>query len=158
MLIIDSCYFLFDHFQFTLIHGTNILGPYAISLFKTLDITFTTRYIHDKVWFLLWLSLFIPSGAVSPLSSSSILDPYRLERFIFQCHIFIASSFCLWGSQGKNAEVICHSILQWTTFCQNSPLCPIHLGCPYRTVIHVNILVSFLWLRFSLCLPSDSWE
>ena len=25
------------------------------------------------------------------------------------------------GSQGKNTEVVCHSLLQWTTFCQNSP-------------------------------------
>ena len=27
---------------------------------------------------------------------------------------------CSWGSQGKT-EVVCHSLLQWTTFCQNSP-------------------------------------
>ena len=32
-----------------------------------------------------------------------------------------AFSYCSWGSQGKNAEVVCHSLLQWTTFCQNSP-------------------------------------
>ena len=31
-----------------------------------------------------------------------------------------AFSYCSWGSQGKNAEVVCHSLLQWTTFCQNS--------------------------------------
>ena len=30
-----------------------------------------------------------------------------------------AFSYCSWGSQGKNAEVVCHSLLQWTTFCQN---------------------------------------
>ena len=23
---------------------------------------------------------------------------------------------CSWGSQGKNTEVVCHSLLQWTTF------------------------------------------
>ena len=28
-----------------------------------------------------------------------------------------AFSYCSWGSQGKNAEVVCHSLLQWTTFC-----------------------------------------
>ena len=28
-----------------------------------------------------------------------------------------ASSYCSWGSQGKNTEVVCHSLLQWTTFC-----------------------------------------
>ena len=27
------------------------------------------------------------------------------------------------GSQGKNTEVVCHSLLQWTTFCQISPPC-----------------------------------
>src|SRR5574340_982028 len=32
-----------------------------------------------------------------------------------------AFSYCSWGSQGKNTEVVCHSLLQWTTFCQISP-------------------------------------
>ena len=27
-------------------------------------------------------------------------------------------SYCSWGSQGKNTEAVCHSLLQWTTFCQ----------------------------------------
>ena len=39
---------------------------------------------------------------------------------------FSVISFCLfipsWGSQGKNTEVVCHSLCQWTTFCQNSLL------------------------------------
>ena len=30
-------------------------------------------------------------------------------------------SYCSWGSQGKNTEVVCHSLLQWATFCQTSP-------------------------------------
>ena len=33
--------------------------------------------------------------------------------FAFSCHS--------WGSHSKNTEVVCHSLLQWTTFCQNSP-------------------------------------
>ena len=36
---------------------------------------------------------------------------------------FSILSFCLFilfmGSQGKNTGVVCHSLLQWTTFCQN---------------------------------------
>ena len=32
-----------------------------------------------------------------------------------------AFSYCSWGSQGKNTEVVCHSLLQCTTFCQISP-------------------------------------
>ena len=45
-----------------------------------------------------------------------------LYHFAFSC--------CSWGSRGKNAAVVCHSLLQWTTFCQNAPLGPIHPGGP----------------------------
>ena len=31
-----------------------------------------------------------------------------------------AFSYCSWGSQGKNTEVVCHPLLQWTTFCQKN--------------------------------------
>ena len=52
---------LFDHFQFTLIHGPNIPGSYAILYFIALDFTFTTRHIHKWALTLLWLKFFIPS-------------------------------------------------------------------------------------------------
>ena len=29
-----------------------------------------------------------------------------------------ASSQCSWGSQGMDTEVVCHSLLHWTTFFQ----------------------------------------
>ena len=32
-----------------------------------------------------------------------------------------AFSYCSWGSQGQNTKVVYHSLLQWTTFCLNSP-------------------------------------
>ena len=38
---------------------------------------------------LLWLRLFILSGVISPLISTSILGTYRPGEFIFQCHIFV---------------------------------------------------------------------
>ena len=73
-------------------------------------------------------------------------------------------SYCSWGSQGKNTEVVCHSLLQWTTFGQTSPW-PIHLGWPHmawlsfieldKAVVRVIRLTSFLWLWF-VCLPSDA--
>ena len=68
-----------------------------------------------------------------------------------------AFSYCSWVSQGKNTEVSCHSLFQWTTFCQNSPQWPVHLGGPTRhgcfieldkAVVHVFRLASFLWLWF----------
>ena len=39
--------------------------------------------------FLLWLRLFILSGVISPLISSSILGTYQPGKFIFQCPIFL---------------------------------------------------------------------
>ena len=30
-------------------------------------------------------------------------------------------SYCSWGSQGRNTEVVCHWLLQWSMFCQSSP-------------------------------------
>ena len=45
--------------------------------------------------------------------------------------ILIKIISCSWGSQGKNTEVVCHSLLQWTTFYQTSPPWPIHLGWPH---------------------------
>ena len=55
---------------------------------------------------------------LSDLGGSSPLGVSYL--FAFSC--------CSWGSSGKNTGVVCHSLLQWTTFCQNSSLWPICLG------------------------------
>ena len=48
---------------------------------------------------------------------------------------FSILSFCLFtlfmGFSGKNTEVVCHSLLQWTTFCQTSPPWPTCLGWPH---------------------------
>ena len=68
-----------------------------------------------------------------------------------------------WGSQGKNTEVVCHSLLQWTTFCQTSPPWPSCFGWPHmawlsfieldKAVVHVIRLTSFLWLWFQCVCP-----
>ena len=60
---------------------------------------------------------------------------------------------CLWGPQGKNTEVVCHSLLQWTTFCQNSPPWCNHLGWPYTT----NCGKFFKRWKYRTTLPA-SWE
>ena len=81
-----------------------------------------------------------------------------------QLYVFL---FCSWGSP----------FLLWTTFCKNLlHHDPSVLGGPawhgsklYKAVIHMIILVSFLWLCFLFqrlgdygsyffCLPSDGWE
>ena len=37
------------------------------------------------------------------------------------------------------AEVVCHSLLQWTTFHQNSPPWPVSLGWPYMTHCFIEL-------------------
>ena len=79
----------------------NIPGSYAILFFIATDFTSITSHIHNWVLFSLLLRLFILSGVISPLISSSILGTYSPGEFIFQCHIF-AFSYCSWGSHSKN--------------------------------------------------------
>ena len=69
-------------------------------------------------------------------------------------YIFVFS-YCSWGSQGKNTEVVCHSLLQWTTSTPelSTMTClswvAIH-GTAHsfieldKAVVHVIRLVSFL--------------
>ena len=58
-------------------------------LFTASDFTSITSHIHNLVLFLLWLSLFILSGVISPLISGNILGTYRPGEVIFQCPIFL---------------------------------------------------------------------
>ena len=56
--------------------------------------------------------------------------------------------------------MVCHSLLQWTTFCQTSPPWPACLGWPHmawlsfialdKAVVHVIRLTSFLCYGFSV--------
>ena len=65
-------------------------------------------------------------------------------------HVLLKFSFsyCSWGSQGKNTKVVCHSLLQWITFCQTSPPWPIHLGWPHMAWLSFNEL-DRLWSMWS---------
>ena len=96
------------------------------------------------------------SGVISPLISSSILGTYWPGKFLFQYPIIFAFSYCSWGSQGKNTEVVCHSLLQWTTFCQTSPPWPCHLGLPHMawlsfTELDKTMVLWSSWLVFCDC-------
>ena len=72
-------------------------------------------------------------------------------------------AFSSWGSQGKNTEVVCHSFLQWTIFCQTSPPWPARPGWPHtawlsfieidKAVVRVMRLANFLWLWFQCVCP-----
>ena len=104
--------------------------PMQYCSFTASDLASFTSPIHNWVLFLLWLHAFILSGVISPLISSSILGTYWPGEFLFQYPIILPLCYS-WGSQGKNTEVVCHSLLQWTTFCQTSPPWPNHLGWPH---------------------------
>ena len=110
-----SCHLLFDHFQLTVIHRPNVPGSCAVLFFTTWDFTFTIRRIHNLALFLLWPSLIILSGVM--LSSPvAYWTPTDLEAHLLVWYLF-SFSCCSWGSQGKNTEVVCLSLLQWTMFC-----------------------------------------
>ena len=70
-----------------------------------------------------------------------------------------AFSYCSWGSQGKNTEVACLSLLQWTTFCQTSPPWPTCLRLAWFHWVRqgcgpsVIRLTSFLWVWFQCVCP-----
>ena len=80
---------------------------------------------------------------------------------------FSILSFCLFilfmGFSGKNTAVVCHSLLQWTTFCQTSLPWPVCLGWPHtawfsfieldKALVCVIRLTSFLWLWFQCVCP-----
>ena len=74
---------------YNLINGPNLPGFYAVLLFATSDFITVTSHIDNWVLFLLWLHLFILSGGISLLFSSSILGTYQPGEFIFQHLIFL---------------------------------------------------------------------
>ena len=104
------------------------------------------------------------SWSCSSLISSSILGTYQPEEFIFQCPIFLPF-YTVHG-------VLKARILKWFAipfssgphFIRTLHHDPSILGSPWvahsffdldKAVVHVIRLVSFLWLWFSVCLPSD---
>ena len=60
------------------------------------------------------LSVSINLFSISQLSIISII--FYLSVTYLSLYLAITFSYCSWGSEGKNAEVVCHSLLQWTTF------------------------------------------
>ena len=138
---------------------------YAILLFTALDFTSITSHIHNCVLFLLWIHLFIPSGVFSPLISSSILGTYQPGEFIFQCPIFLPFHTVMgfprqeyWSSFPFPSPVD-HILSELSTMSHPSWVALHGMGHSFielvKAVVHVIRLVGFLWLCFSVCLPSD---
>ena len=97
-----------------------------------------------------FLELFLYSSQVA-YWTPSVLGAHLPVPYLF------AFSYCSWGSQGKNTEVVCRFLLQQATFCQNSPAWPVSLACPCTVWLIVSLsyitlgsMVSF-WLVFCHC-------
>ena len=79
-----------------------------------------------------FLELFLHS------SPEAYWAPTDLEVHLSVSYLF-ALSYCSWGSQEKNTDLVCHSLLQWTMFCQNSPTWSVHVGWPYMAWLIVSL-------------------
>ena len=86
-------------------HGTLLLSPVTSTtgccfLFGSISSFFPELFLH-----------------------SSPVDIGHLQTWVVHLSVsyFFPFSYYLLGSHGKNIEVVCHSHLQWSTFCQNSP-------------------------------------
>ena len=156
----------FDHFQFALIHGPNIPGSYAILLFTASELASITSHIHNWVYCFcfgcvssFFLELFLhwsPVAYWAPtnLGSSSF-------RVLSYCLVILFVGFSrqeYWSSLPFSSPVD-HILSELSTMTHLSwvALC----GIDHRfteldkAVIHVIRLVSFLWLWFSVGLPSN---
>ena len=118
---------LFEHFQFALIHGPNIPGSF--------------QYCYLQHWILFPSPVTSTTGCCFCFGS---ITSFFLELFLHGSPVvywapadvessssvsyLFAFSYC---SEGKNIEAVCHSLLQWTTFCQNSLPWSVHFGWPY---------------------------
>ena len=104
-------------------HWTLLLSP----------VTSTTGYCFCFGSILsFFLELFLHWSPVAYWAPTDLVNPLSVSyHFSF--------SYCSWSSQGKETEVVCHSLLQWTTFCQTSPPWPSHLGWPHTAWLMVRV-------------------
>ena len=122
-----------------------MLGSWTILFFTTLDFTSITSHIHNWVLFLLWLCLFILSGVISLLFSSSILGTYWPGKFIFQCPIFLPFHTVIGNLKAR--------ILKWFAIPFSSGPCFVRslhhdtsvLGDPTMAWLIVSLMRTRLW-------------
>ena len=118
--------------MFTL--AISCLTTYNLPWFMELTFQFPMQYCSLEKWTLLPSPVTSTTGCCFCFGSAS---SFFLELFLHSSPgaywaptnpgsssfsvIFFAFSYRSWGSEGKNTEVVFHSLLQWITFCQNSP-------------------------------------
>ena len=151
-----------NRFQFTLIHGPNIQVPmqYFSLQHQTLLPSLVRSTIECCFCFGSISSFF--SWVISPLFSSSILGTYPPGEFILQCTIFWL--FVLFMGLSRQEYLPFPSPVDHVLSELSIVTCPSWVALHDmdhsfsgldKAVVHVSNLISFLWLWFLFCLPSD---
>ena len=116
-----------------------------ILFFAALDLTFTTRHIPNQALFLLWLSLFILSAALSPLFPNSILNTCWAEvgGWVSSSSFYMFLPFTLFLGFSRQGSVQFSSVSQLClTLCDpmngSTPGFPVHHQLPELTQTHVH--------------------
>ena len=118
-----------------------------------------TSHFHNWMLFLLSIHLFILSGVISLLISSSILVIYWPGEFIFHCPIFLTfHAFMEFSRQECWSGLpfpspVDYILSELSTMTRLSWVAPHDMAHSFieldKAVVHVIRLVSFLWLLFS---------
>ena len=103
--------------------------------FTDSDVTSITSHIYNWVLFLLWLCLFVLSGIISPLFSSSILGTYWLGESSFSVLSFCLSYWTGFLKQGY-----------WSGLPFPSPVD--HVFSELSTMIHPSLVVLHCMAHF----------
>ena len=148
-----------------MIHGPNITGSYAVLFFTPLDFISITSHIHNWMLFLLWLHLFILSGVIlhwSPVAYWAPTNPVSSSfsvSSLWLCIPFIGFSRQKYWSRFPFPSPVDHVLSELSTITHPSWVALHGMAHSFieldKAVVHMIRLVSFLWLWFSFCLPSD---
>ena len=109
--------------------------------------------LEPFVALLLSISFLSYFGPILPCSASCSVQHSLLLMSNQSLRAFM-SFYTVHEVHGKYTGLVCHSLLQWITFCQKSSLWPIHLGWPYMAWFITS-------LSYSAPLPqqgSDPWR
>jgi len=102
---------------------------------KTLSIVFQALCLSDQIpW--IYLTALDKSGGlfVLPEVHTLVLGPsFVLFQWAFPLSILFMEF------SREEYQKVCHYLLQWTTFCQNSPPSPVCLGWPYMAWLIVSL-------------------
>ena len=151
--------------DWTELNGPNIPGSYVTLLFTASDVASITSHIHNWILFLLWLHLFLLSGVISPLISSSMLGIYWPGEFLFQypfiCLFILFMEFLRqeYWSGLPFPSLVGHVLSELSTLTHLSWVALHGMDNSFieldKSVVHAISLISFLLLWFSFCLSSD---